>query len=493
MKTSKANSAVALLSALILSAPIASATQNPEPQSSSRTSVAASGAIDFTKAAEATINRVVSIKSYATPKQTRMQSFDDPFFEFFFGPNFGNSQRQQQQKNQKKSEPQPLGLGSGVIVSEDGYIVTNNHVVENAEKLEVTMNDNKTYNATIIGTDSNTDLALLKIDASNLSYITYGDSDKLKVGEWVLAVGNPFGLTSTVTAGIVSAKARNVSSVTHSQQVGIESFIQTDAVVNQGNSGGALVNTKGELVGINTLIYSRTGDYSGYAFAIPTSIVKKVISDLKQYGTVQRAMLGITFTQLTPELCKEKDIKITEGIYVNDVQDQSAAKEAGLEKEDVITEIGNTQVRNTAELQEAISQYSPGDKAVIKYYRDGKQKSTTVTFKNSQGNTKITKESDFTALGCTFSKLPQKTKDTLHITSGVVVGGVTDGKFKDAGITNGFIIQEINEQKVNSQSDVESIYNSIMRDSSQDKVMYIKGLLPTGKRAYLAVPLEDEE
>ena len=246
-------------------------------------------------------------------------------------------------------------------------------------------------------------------------------------------------------------------------------------------------------MGINTLIYSRTGDYSGYAFAIPSSIVKKVISDLKQYGTVQRAMLGITFTQLTPQLCEEKDIKLTEGIYVTEVQDQSAAKEAGLEEEDIITEIGNTKVRNTAELQEAISQYSPGDKAVIKFYRKGKPRTATVTFRNSQGSTKITKETDFAALGCTFSKLPQKTKDALGISYGVVVGGVSKGKFKDAGIANGFIVQEINEQKVNSQSDVESIYNAIMRDSSADKVMYIKGLLPTGRRTYLAIPLLDED
>ena len=440
----KVNSAIALMSALIMATPSAMSAEIATTESSApRTTTSAP--IDFTKAAEATINRVVSIKSFATPRQSRMSEFNDPFFEFFFGPNFGG---RQQQQPQKKSEPQPLGLGSGVIISADGYIVTNNHVVEGAEKLEVTMNDNKTYNATIIGTDANTDLALLKIDASDLNFITFGDSDKLKVGEWVLAVGNPFGFTSTVTAGIVSAKARNISTVTHSRQFGIESFIQTDAVVNQGNSGGALVNTKGELMGINTLIYSRTGDYSGYAFAIPSSIVKKVISDLKQYGTVQRAMLGITFTQLTPQLCEEKDIKLTEGIYVTEVQDQSAAKEAGLEKEDIITVIGST---------------------------------------------KITKETDFAALGCTFSKLPQKTKDALGISYGVVVGGVSKGKFKDAGIANGFIVQEINEQKVNSQSDVESIYNAIMRDSSADKVMYIKGLLPTGRRTYLAIPLLDED
>lgn len=457
------------------------------------TSAPAGQPVDLTYAAEKALPAVVHIKYVQNSKTTTVDVQDDPFggffdpFGFFGNPGNGGTRKQRVQTPKKEA------TGSGVIISSDGYIVTNNHVVEGAEKLEVTMNDNKTYNATIIGTDANTDLALLKIDASDLNFITFGDSDKLKVGEWVLAVGNPFGFTSTVTAGIVSAKARNISTVTHSRQFGIESFIQTDAVVNQGNSGGALVNTKGELMGINTLIYSRTGDYSGYAFAIPSSIVKKVISDLKQYGTVQRAMLGITFTQLTPQLCEEKDIKLTEGIYVTEVQDQSAAKEAGLEKEDIITEIGSTKVRNTAELQEAISQYSPGDKAVIKFYRKGKPRTATVTFRNSQGSTKITKETDFAALGCTFSKLPQKTKDALGISYGVVVGGVSKGKFKDAGIANGFIVQEINEQKVNSQSDVESIYNAIMRDSSADKVMYIKGLLPTGRRTYLAIPLLDED
>ena len=220
---------------------------------------------DFTKAAESTINCVVSIKSFATPRQNRMSGFNDPFFEFFFGPGYGNRQPQ------KEAEPQQLGLGSGVIISDDGYIVTNNHVIEGAEKLEITLNNNKTYNATVIGTDPATDLALLKIDEKDLPVITFGNSDDLKVGEWVLAVGNPFGFTSTVTAGIVSAKARSISSSTHSQQMGIDAFIQTDAAVNPGNSGGALVNTRGELVGINTAIYSQTGNYAGYSFAIPSS------------------------------------------------------------------------------------------------------------------------------------------------------------------------------------------------------------------------------
>lgn len=446
--------------------------------------------VDFTKAAENTINCVVSIKSFATPRQSRMQGFNDPFFEFFFGPNFGGRQRPQQQPEQK---PQPLGLGSGVIISADGYIVTNNHVVDGAEKLEVTLNNNKTYDATVIGADANTDLALIKIDTDNLTFITIGDSDKLSVGEWVLAVGNPFGFTSTVTAGIVSAKARSISSVTHNQQIGIESFIQTDAVVNQGNSGGALVNTKGELVGINTLIYSRTGDYSGYAFAIPTTIVKKIISDLRQYGTVQRAMLGVSIRELTPDFCKKEGITaISEGIYIAEVQDLGAAKEAGLKIGDVITEINGTKIRSFAEMQETISQFSPGDIAVLKFYRNNKAQTVSVTFRNTQGGTHLTKNSDFTALGCAFTKLSEKTKTALHISSGVQVAGVTDGKFKDAGITDGFIVLEINGASVNSQKDVEDIYENIMRSDS-DKVMFIKGLYPTGKRVYIAVPLVNDE
>lgn len=382
-----------------------------------------------------------------------------------------------------------------MIIKEDGYIVTNNHVIEGAEKLEVTLNDNKSYNATVIGADAATDLALLKIDAEGLSAITFGNSDDLKVGEWVLAVGNPFGFTSTVTAGIVSAKARSIGSATHSRQMGIDAFIQTDAAVNPGNSGGALVNTRGELVGINTAIYSQTGNYTGYSFAIPTSIVQKVITDIMKYGTVQRAVLGITFIELTPELKEQKDIEapVNEGIYVNSVEDMSSAKEAGIESGDVITEMNGTKVRNSAEMQETMSRLYPGDKVTIKLYRGKSVKTVTTTLKNSQGNTTLTKSTDFTALGCAFKKVPDKTKSQLGISGGVQVAGLKAGKFKDAGITEGFIILTINDVPVNSQSDVEQIYNEIMRDSSPNKVMFITGLYPTGKRGYMAVPLAEEE
>ena len=439
---------------------------------------------DFTVAAEKSVNAVVCIKSYATPRMR--QQFIDPF-EFFFGRGYGNRQQQQQ-----RQEPQPLGLGSGVIITSDGYVVTNNHVIEGAEKLEVILNDNSSYNATIIGTDPTSDVALLKIDGENLPTIPFGDSDALKVGEWVLAVGNPFGLTSTVTAGIVSAKARSISSATHERTMSIESFIQTDAAVNKGNSGGALVNTKGELVGINTAIYSQTGDYAGCSFAIPSALVKKIVTDIKQYGTVQRAVLGIAYTELNAEMAKEKGIKATnEGIYVAEVNDRSAAMEAGIEVGDRIIKIGGNSVNNSGQMMEQMNKLRPGDTVEITYIRDNKTHTTKATMKNNQGDTSITKASDFISLGCAFKKLSDSTKKSLNITSGVQVAGLKDGKFKDAGIKDGFIIIEINDQRVNSQDDVEAIYNAIMKNQDSDKVMFITGIYPTGTRKYYAVDLSD--
>ncbi len=453
------------------------------------------GALDFTKAAETSINSVVSIKSFATPRQQQFYGGDFDPFEFFFGPGFGgqgNSQRrQQQQQQQQKQEPQAKGVGSGVIISEDGYIVTNNHVIDGAEKLEVTLNDNRKFNARVIGTDPNTDIALLKISATKLSPIIFGNSDNVKVGEWVLAVGNPFGLNSTVTAGIVSAKARGVNK---GSNVGIESFIQHDAAVNPGNSGGALVNVDGELIGINTMIYSQTGNYAGHSFAIPSSVVKKIITDIKQYGSVQRAVLGIQFTELDADKAKEDNITATnEGVYVNKVSDRSAAKEAGLREGDVIVGLNGATIKNGAQMLEEMSKLRPGDKATIRYYRDNKLKSTDVTFKNDQGTTRITKSSDFTSLGCTFQSLTADEKEELGISNGVKVIGVKDGKFKDAGVKDGFIITDINNMRVNNQDEVEDIYNAIMRDKDSDKVMFITGITTTGKKIYRAVDLADPE
>ncbi len=448
---------------------------------------------DFTVAAEHTINSVVSIKSFETPRQ-RQQYYDDfDPFEFFFGPGFGNggTQRRRSQQQQQQSDPQPKGSGSGVIISDDGYIVTNNHVIEGAEKLEVTLNDNSTYNATVVGTDPNTDIALIKISAKNLQPIVFGNSDNIKVGEWVLAVGNPFTFNSTVTAGIISAKARGFA---ESKTAGIKAFIQHDAAVNPGNSGGALVNTAGELIGVNTMIYSTTGQYSGCSFAVPSNTVKKVVTDIKQYGTVQRAVLGIQYRELTAELAKEKNITSTnEGIYVAQVNDRSAAMEAGLKEGDVIVKMNGASVKNSGEMQEQMNKMRPGDKVEVAYYRNNKLHTTTVTFKNNQGSTKMTKQSDMMSLGCAFSTLSDKEKKELNITQGVKVVGIKAGKFKQAGIKDGFIITDINNITVNSTEDVENIYNQIMRATDTDKVMFVTGIYPTGKKVYYAVDLSDEE
>lgn len=458
-----------------------------------RTAVTPSFETDFTKAAESTVNEVVCIKSFTVPRR-RQQMMQDPFgmFDFFFGPQQQQPQ-QRNQRNNKKGEDDYVqsGLGSGVIVSEDGYIVTNNHVVADSEKLEVLLNDNSTYTARIIGTDEATDLALIKIDAKGLSPITFGDSESVKVGEWVLAVGNPFGFNSTVTAGIVSAKARSLGSNSTSGNMGIESFIQTDAALNPGNSGGALVNLKGELIGINSAIYSNTGSYSGFSFAIPTTIVKKVITDIRQYGTVQRAVLGCSVRELDAKLAKENDITATKtGLVVSNVTARSTAKELGLQDGDVITAINDVAVKNRAELVEQLNKFRPGDKISITYYRDNKKHTSSATLRNTQGNTEITKAGDFSELGCAFMKVSKDVMEEFGLRSGVQVTGVQKGLFRDAGVKDGFIIESINGSAVNSSDDVEYIYNSIMKDDDDDKVMFLTGFYPsTGRKYYYAVNL----
>ena len=320
-----------------------------------------------------------------------------------------------------------------------------------------------------------------------------GNSEDLRVGEWVLAVGNPFGFTSTVTSGIVSAKARNIStSVGEPSRGGIESYIQTDAAVNRGNSGGALVNLKGELVGINTAIYSQTGAYAGCSFAIPTSIVQKVISDLHNFGTVQRAYLGIAFRELTPELVKEKDIKgTTAGALVEEVNDRTAAREAGLQPGDVIVSIGGKSTKGTAELQEAITSYSPGDEVEIVFFRDGKKMTAKATLRNNKGNTAVTRATDESSLGATFKSIDENQARNLRLSSGIAVIDLkNDGRFAQAGIRKGFIILSINGNRVRTPEDISAIYKAITK-GSDDKVMFISGIYPSGKPAYYAVPLSD--
>lgn len=444
---------------------------------------------DFISAAESTINGVVSVKSYATPQSGYggQDMYVDPFFEYFFGG------APRQPRRQPKAEQQQIGLGSGVIIDKEGYIVTNNHVIADAERLEVTLNDNRNYNATVIGADPATDLALIKIEADDLHVIPMGDSEELHVGEWVLAVGNPFGFTSTVTSGIVSAKGRNIGASTQHLNTGsIESYIQTDAALNSGNSGGALVNLQGELVGINAAIYSKTGTYAGCSFAIPTSIVKKVVSDLKEFGNVQRAILGITFRELTPEVVKEEGIQgVNSGVLVMSVLDRTAAKEAGLQQGDVIVAINSTPTTSTATLQEAIAKCSPGDEITIDYVRSGKKHSKRVTLRNDKGDTAVRRAGSVTDLGCAFAAVSEEKLAQLELSSGVQVKGLEDGVMKDAGVREGFIILTINGIRVTQPADVEKIYTSIMK-SNDDKVMFIKGIYPTGKQAFYAVPLGED-
>ena len=443
--------------------------------------------VDLTKAAENSVHAVVHIKSTQESK-TQTVTVRDPFYEFF-GDMFGNRGSQQRQVQ----TPERVGFGSGVIISSDGYIVTNNHVIDKADVISVKLNDGREFKGRIIGTDPSTDLALVKIEGEDLPTIPVGDSDQLKIGEWVLAVGNPFNMASTVTAGIVSAKARSLGVYNN----GVESFIQTDAAINQGNSGGALVNARGELVGINSVLYSPTGAYSGYGFAIPTSIMTKVIADLKQYGTVQRAMLGIKGTpiddeqQLMDEKTKEqvKELGASEGVWVREIVEGGSA--AGvLQENDVIIGIDGKRVKNFAGLQEALAQHRPGDKVTVKILRDKKEKNVEMTLKNEQGTTKVVKDADMEILGAAFREVPDELKRQLHLNAGVEVTGVTEGKMKAAGIRKGFIILKANGQSVKTVEQLEEIMKEASR--STEPVLFLNGIFPSGKRAYFAVDLTQE-
>ena len=443
--------------------------------------------IDLTKAAESSVHAVVHIKSTQESK-TQTVTVRDPFYEFF-GDMFGNRGGQQRQVQ----TPERVGFGSGVIISQDGYIVTNNHVIDKADVISVKLNDGREYKGRIIGTDASTDLALVKIEGEDLPTIPVGDSDQLKIGEWVLAVGNPFNMASTVTAGIVSAKARSLGVYNN----GVESFIQTDAAINQGNSGGALVNARGELVGINSVLYSPTGAYSGYGFAIPTSIMTKVIADLKQFGVVQRAMLGIKGIaiddeqQLMDEKTKNqvKELGASEGVWVREVVEGGSA--AGvLQENDVIIGIDGKRVKNFAGLQEALAKHRPGDKVTVKILRDKKEKSVDMVLKNEQGTTKVVKDADMEILGAAFREVPEDVKRQLRLSGGVEVTGVTEGKMKEAGVRKGFIILKANGQSVKSVEQLETIMKEATR--STEPVLFINGIFPSGKRAYFAVDLTQE-
>lgn len=459
---------------------------------------------DFTVAAESAVHGVVHIMATQNAKESSSQNqYIDPF-EYFFG--FGGGGGFQRPKAQPR-----VGSGSGVIISTDGYIITNNHVVNDADELQVTLNDNRKFPAKLIGADAATDIALIKIDAKDLPTIPFGDSEKLKVGEWVLAVGNPFNLTSTVTAGIVSAKGRGIS-LGSGDKSKIESFIQTDAAVNPGNSGGALVNTKGELIGINTAIYSETGNYAGYSFAVPISIAGKIASDLKQYGAVQRAVLGVQIIgvgdimdQLSmpnvPDKYKEElkgmkeNIKVSEGAYVADFADRSVAKEAGIEKGDVIVSVNGVKIKSSNALQEQISKYRPGDKVTVKVNRKGSEKSFNVELKNSSGSTKLVKPAEGSSadvLGAAFATLSNDKKCELGVSYGIEVTGLLNGKLKQAGIQKGFIIMVVNDQKIMKPEQLESLVDRLLKGSSDERFLVIKGFYPKSDRTKIyAIDLND--
>ena len=415
---------------------------------------------DFTFAAENAVHAVVHIKT------TYANEGDNPMYQFLYG-----------------RSPEPyMGSGSGVIISKDGYIVTNNHVIEQSNNIEVVLNDKRSFKAKIIGTDPITDLALLKINASDLVGIPFGNSDDLRIGEWVLAVGNPFNLTSTVTAGIVSAKARDIN--INRSRYSIESFIQTDAAVNPGNSGGALVNTKGELVGINTAIASKTGSYSGYSFAIPVSIVEKIVADLKEFGVAQRALLGVSIYDVNAELAQKFDLDKIEGVYVTGLLEGGSAEKSGIKEGDVLLKINDIAVNKVAELQEQVSKYRPGNKVKVTLKRDGKTRDMDIVLQNQRGTTKAIGSDIQSLLGARFEKISKKEKETYGINGGVKVADLYPGKLRKAGIREGYIIISINRMPI---LDMDDIDNALKNANGG---VYLKGIYPGGIVEYYAFGLE---
>lgn len=437
--------------------------------------------VDLTQAAESSLNSVVHIMAVQRSKTQVIQGQPD-IFDFFFGDGRG---RQRQIET-----PEQRGFGSGVIISKDGYIVTNNHVIDGADEISVKLHDSRELKGRVVGTDPTSDLALVKIEGDDFPAIPIGSSDALKVGEWVLAVGNPFTLGSTVTAGVVSAKARGLGA----NQV--ESFIQTDAAINQGNSGGALVNARGELVGINAMLYSPTGAYSGYGFAIPTSIMTKVVTDLKQYGTVQRALLGIAGRDMGNEVYPEeirkeqKELGTNTGVQIVSVEEDGSVSGV-LEKNDVIIALDGKKIKTMSELQGLLAQHRPGDKIKITVWRDKKEKEFTVTLKNAQGNTKVVKKADMEILGAAFRVVPDEIKRQLNLGYGVQVTGLTSGRMADSGIRKGFIILKANNKQLRTVEDLEAVMKAASQ--SPDQVLFMTGVYPSGKRANYAVDLSQAE
>ena len=416
---------------------------------------------DFTYAAESAVDAVVYVKVVSREAVRNPQSI----FDFFFG--YGATPQERER----------VGSGSGVIIREDGYIVTNNHVIEGATEIEVTLTNNKTFKAELIGADPATDVALIKVDAQGLPTIPFGDSDRLRLGEWVLAIGSPYNLRSTVTAGIVSAKGRSMPD--NSREFKIESFIQTDAAVNPGNSGGALVDKAGNLVGINTAIVSQTGAYAGYSFAVPVNIVKKIVSDLIDFGSVRRAVLGVTMSPVTQEIADKMKLSSLNGVYIVEVSPGSAAEKAGVRKEDILIAIDSVKITNASSVQEMVNSFSPGDKAVLTVIRDGREKDLEVKFQGTaEENGTVTEDGSVAFYGSRIDEVSRETKERLGIKSGVEIVSVGPGKIMDAGVTEGFVILYVNDEPVSKPQDVINIIKKSKR------AVFIEGLTSYGKVSY---------
>ena len=474
------------LSAFLAQGKASNVAGTAHPMTSAPSLASVAQPVDLTTAAEVATQSVVYIKVSSTSRQTQMQEID-PFSDFF-GDFFGRGQRSPQQRQ----APKRSGAGSGVILSADGYIVTNNHVVEDADEILVKLNDNREYKGRIIGLDKSTDLALLKIEAKDLKPVTVGSSESLKVGEWVLAIGNPYGFTSTVTAGIVSAKARSLQGNTT-----MESFIQTDAAINPGNSGGALVNVKGELVGINAMLYSQTGSYSGYGFAIPTTIMNKVVKDLREFGAVQRALIGVAGTDVSSyidaqkEKGKEADLGVLNGFYIEEVSADGAAEEAGLKRGDVITEIDGAKVEKFGNLQEIMAAHRPGDKIRITYVRKKKTYTATLTLRNVQGTTSKMESVDTESMGAALRPLTDAEKSELGLKNGIIVSSIKAGKLQDAGLSKGIIITQVNDKVINSVSDFEEAVK--VANMSTDRVLWIRAKTQSGLNRSYTVELGESK
>ena len=447
---------------------------------------AAPEGLNFVAAAAATTPAVVHVMTEykAEPVQQSQRMQMDPFLRQFFGDQLDGQLHGQQPRGGGE------GSGSGVIIAANGYIVTNNHVIDKASKITVVLDDKRKFDAELVGTDPSTDIAVLKVKADNLPFIKYGNSDEVKVGQWVLAVGNPFSLNSTVTAGIVSAKGRSIGILAHDQDMGIESFIQTDAVVNPGNSGGALVNTNGDLIGINSAISSHTGSFEGYAFAVPSSIVSKVVDDLLKYKVVQRALLGVRIQEVDARLASEKKLNSLNGVYIQGLGEKSAAAAAGLKVGDIITDINGVTVNTSAQLQEQVSRFRPGDKIKVGYLRGSDKLLATATLFNAANTTAVVHELPGVATikyeGAKLMPVSTRLQNLLGIDGGAQITGIKDSNFKETGMADGFIITRIDKNLVRKPADVQAYLDEAKDNSGA----LVEGVYPDGRKSFYPIGRE---